>query len=131
MVQNVGRERSQKSDIPVIGTAFLRSGSGPRREIDYIYSTVRTLDELMNTYRIYKRRGDKVTAEGIRIRHPELEYYSAIRRQREQVTKLLKMRKAFEKDENKVAEIDRRIRAHYESIRKLYKIGLMSEEKKL
>jgi len=111
----------QKSDIPVAGTVFLRTGGQPAREVNNAYNVSRLVEEAHATFKMYLKRGDKETARGILARNPAIRKYSAIKGHREKITELLKLRRAYEKDAARVAEIDKRIRQHAAAVMELYK----------
>jgi hypothetical protein len=123
-VQGIGRKMAAPNDIPIVGTLFLRAGTGPRRQVDKSYQIAQKVEQAVNTIRMYEKRGDKVTADQIRARHPEVKYWDGIRRETKAMTELLRSRKAFEKNAAKVEAIDSEIRSKAAIIYNLYKIGL-------
>ena len=118
-VMGVGRERQQKSDIPVVGTLFLREGQGPRREVNWIYETGARLDRAWNTLQKYRKSGDRAGYEGVLARNPELRRYKKLNRMKKEVTELLKLRRARP---DKAEAIDEQIRRRYEIMRNILEV---------
>lgn len=114
-----GKERKTKSDIPVAGTLFMRLGTTPRRYVDNAYGISTRVEEVYNTWRMYEKRGDTATANGIRARHPEIEHIREVQRLRKRITELCKLRRANEGDEQTIKQIDAEIRERSEAMRKL------------
>ena len=113
--------RKIQSDIPIVGTLFLRQGGLPQRYVNNAYNTSALVEKAQATANKFKRDGDVAGYKGVLARHPELKYYKAIRENKEAITELIKMRSA---KPGQAERIDDELRRRSEVIRMLYKRGL-------